>query len=111
MIPEDQRIHFSEKVVYLPDTFQANDTQRPIAERTPTRAEAGLPERGFVFCCFNNSYKISPAAFRVWLRLLARVEGSVLWLSQPDPRAADLDAAREDLAIDRARGKKRVSHP
>jgi predicted O-linked N-acetylglucosamine transferase (SPINDLY family) len=80
VVPEDQRHYYSEHVVYLPDTFQANDSKRRIAEHTPSRAEAGLPEDGFVFCSFNNSYKISPAVFDVWMRLLKAVMGSVLWL-------------------------------
>jgi len=93
-IPEQHRIHFAERVVYLPDTFQANDSGRRIAERTPTRAEAGLPERGFVFCSFNNGYKITPAVFDVWMRLLGQVEGSVLWLV-PDNDAAERNLRRE----------------
>ena len=62
--------------------FRSNDAARAIAGRTPSRAEAGLPESGFVFCCFNNSYKFSSTMFDVWMRILRAVEGSVLWLSQ-----------------------------
>jgi predicted O-linked N-acetylglucosamine transferase (SPINDLY family) len=80
VIPEDQRQYFSEHVVYLPDTFQANDSKRRIAEHAPSRAEVGLPDDGFVFCSFNKSYKISPTIFDVWMRLLKAVTGSVLWL-------------------------------
>jgi predicted O-linked N-acetylglucosamine transferase (SPINDLY family) len=68
VIPEEQQVHYAEKVVYLPDTFQPNDGTRKIAAHTPSRAEAGLPERGLVFCSFNNSYKITPAVFDVWMR-------------------------------------------
>jgi predicted O-linked N-acetylglucosamine transferase (SPINDLY family) len=81
VIPDDTRVHYSEKVVYLPESFMANDSGRRISERVPSRAEAGLPERGFVFCCFNNSYKITPDLFDVWMRLLREIEGSILWLS------------------------------
>jgi predicted O-linked N-acetylglucosamine transferase (SPINDLY family) len=88
VIPEDHHVHYSEKVVYLPDTFQANDSRRSIAERTPTRAEAGLPDDGFVFCSFNQPYKFTPAMFDVWMRLLHRVEGSVLWLQQINAASA-----------------------
>jgi predicted O-linked N-acetylglucosamine transferase (SPINDLY family) len=84
VIPEASRAHYSEKVVYLPDTYQANDTKRRIAERTPTRAQARLPARGFVYCCFNNSYKITPGMFDVWMRLLQSVKGAVLWLVARD---------------------------
>jgi len=80
VIPEDQQGLYAEKVAYLPDAYQPNDSKRRIGERTPTRAEAGLPETGFVFCSFNNNYKIAPAVFDVWMRLLRAVEGSVLWL-------------------------------
>lgn len=80
VIPEEHRAFYSERVVYLPDTYQVNDDQRRIAAQAPTRSDAGLPEDGFVFCSFNNNYKITPAVFDVWMRLLGRVPGSVLWL-------------------------------
>lgn len=80
IIPEGDERFYSEKVVRLPDTYQATDDARPISEITPTRAECGLPEKGFVFCSFNNNYKILPPTFDIWMRLLRAVEGSVLWL-------------------------------
>jgi protein O-GlcNAc transferase len=80
IIPGDQQAFYTEKIVYLPDSFMAQDSNRAIAPTVPTRREAGLPERGFVFCCFNNNYKITPPVFDVWMRLLLEVEGSVLWL-------------------------------
>ena len=79
-IPPDHRAYYLEKMASLPHTLFATDRERRIAERTPTRAEAGLPEDGFVFCSFNNSYKITPEVFDVWMRLLNKVPGSVLWL-------------------------------
>ena len=88
LIPDDQKRFYAEAVVYLPDTYQANDSKRRVAEKTPTRAEAGLPDRGFVFCCFNNNYKITPEMFDIWMRLLRKVEGSVLWLLQDNAAAA-----------------------
>jgi predicted O-linked N-acetylglucosamine transferase (SPINDLY family) len=91
VVPEHARQWYSENVVYLPDCYQVNDDQRPVAARTPTRAEAGLPPRTFVFCCFNNSYKIMPDVFAVWMRLLRQVSGSVLWLLE------DNAAARRNL--------------
>ena len=78
--PFEHQPFYTEKIVHLPDCYQVNDTKRKIAERTPTRQEAGLPETGFVFCCFNNNWKITPDVFGVWMRLLHAVEGSVLWL-------------------------------
>ena len=80
VIPEDCRNDYREKIVVLPDSYQVNDAQRPISNRRFTRSEAGLPEDAFVFCCFNNSYKITPPIFDIWMRLLRKVDGSVLWL-------------------------------
>jgi predicted O-linked N-acetylglucosamine transferase (SPINDLY family) len=80
VLPPEQRAGFSESVAYLPDSYQCNDATRPIAPDVPTRGEAGLPDTGFVFASFNNLYKITPAIFAVWMRLLRAVPGSVLWL-------------------------------
>ena len=80
VILEDQHGSYSEKIAYLPDTYQPNDTKRQIGAQVPTRAALGLPETGFVFCSFNNCYKITPAMFDIWMRLLKRIDGSVLWL-------------------------------
>lgn len=80
VIPEGDQVHYAEKIVYLPDSYQVNDTKRKISTRKFTRKELGLPTSGFVFCCFNNSYKITPATFEIWMRILKKVEGSVLWL-------------------------------
>ncbi|HXC27104.1 MAG TPA: tetratricopeptide repeat protein [Stellaceae bacterium] len=79
-IPEGEQSLYSEKVVFLPDTFLPTDATRQIPAYIPTRAEEGLPETGFVFCSFNNTYKITPPVFDLWLRLLQKVEDSVLWL-------------------------------
>jgi len=85
VVPPDQQPFFSEKLVYLPGCYQVNDSRREIAAHAPSRAECGLPEAGFVFCCFNNSYKITPEVFEVWMRLLNNVPGSVLWLLGVSP--------------------------
>jgi len=99
VIPESQQRHYSEKVVYLPDTYLPNDRARIIAQEAPNRAEAGLPVSGFVFCSFNNSYKFSPEVFDVWMRLLGAVSGAVLWLPESN------EAARRNLAREaQARG-------
>ena len=87
IIPPDQAQFFSEQVVYLPDTYQANDRKRRIGSRRPTRREAGLPEEGTVFCAFNNAYKITPPIFDLWMGLLRDVEASVLWLLGDTPAA------------------------
>ena len=94
VIPEAQKSYYSEHVVHLPESYYVNDDTRPIAAQTPARAEAGLPENAFVFCCFNNNYKITPDVFAIWMRILAGVEHSVLWLLKPNP-AAERNLRRE----------------
>ena len=88
LIPESERRFYTEQVVYLPHTYQANDSKREISERVFSRREAGLPEQDFVFCCFNNNYKITPEIFSVWMRILTQVPDSVLWLLQDNVDAA-----------------------
>ena len=80
VIPRDQHLFYTEKVAYLPHSYQANDVARPAPGATPLRQALGLPETGFVFCNFNNSYKITPNLFDIWMRLLKQIDGSVLWL-------------------------------
>jgi predicted O-linked N-acetylglucosamine transferase (SPINDLY family) len=80
LVPLDRRAHYKEKLVHLPDCYMPSDNKRAIAQ-APSRAEAGLPERGFVFCSFNTIAKVAPPMFDVWMRLLKQAEGSVLWLS------------------------------
>ena len=104
VIPESSRAYYTEKIVYLPDCYQINDSQRPIADNQPTRAKAGLPDNGFVFCCFNNSFKLTPDVFAVWMSLLKRIENSVLWLMADNSLVIkNLRARAEDLGIDAAR--------
>lgn len=78
LIPDDDRACYTESIIYMPHTYQVNDSAREISDRMFTRIEAGLPEQGFVYCSFNNSYKITAAEFDIWMRLLQRVGGSVL---------------------------------
>ena len=80
VIPEKSREFFTEKIAYLPNSYQANDNIRKISNRQFSRRELGIPENGFVFACFNNNFKIAPATFDLWARILKMVEGSVLWL-------------------------------
>lgn len=89
--PMDDQLLYSEMIVQLPHSYQPNDTKRQIAERVPTRAECHLPEDAFVFCCFNNTYKITRTFFTVWMRLLASVQNSVLWLLEAN------DSVQENL--------------
>jgi protein O-GlcNAc transferase len=80
VLPFDQQPFYTERIVHLPECYQVNDAKRLISEQTPSRTEAGLPEHGFVFCSFNNNFKINAPVFDVWMRLLRSVDGSVLWL-------------------------------
>jgi protein O-GlcNAc transferase len=87
VLPFEQQPFCTEKIVHLPDCYLVNDSKRAIADRVPPRREAGLPEQGFVFCCFNSNYKITRTMFDVWMRLLANVQGSVFWLYATNDRA------------------------
>ena len=80
VIPPEHAHSYTEKVVYLPDCYQINDSERRISDQVPSRSRLALPEDAFVFCSFNNHYKITPDVFDVWMRLLHAVDGSVLWL-------------------------------
>ncbi len=86
VIPEEHQHFYAEKIAYLPDCYLPSDPARPIAA-PPSRREAGLPDKGFVFASFNNSYKFSAAVFDIWMRLLSAIEGSVLWLPQNNASA------------------------
>jgi predicted O-linked N-acetylglucosamine transferase (SPINDLY family) len=104
LIPLESQSCYTEKVVYLPNSYQVNDRKRLISDRQFTRQELGLPENGFVFCCFNNNYKILPATFEGWMRILKAVEGSVLWLFQVNAWAVDnlkKEAEKQGIAPDR----------
>ena len=79
VVPRGQEQWYSERIVRLPHCYLPNDGRREIGI-VPTRAEAGLPEHGLVFCAFTNAFKINPPVFAIWMRLLRNVPGSVLWL-------------------------------
>jgi protein O-GlcNAc transferase len=87
VIPEEHRPFYSEEIVYLPDTYQCNDSRRRIAAHGYDRADTDLPEGAFVFCCFNGSQKIMPETFQLWMEILSTVKGSVLWLLEGHPSA------------------------
>ncbi len=104
VIPTQNQSHYTEKIVYLPDSYLVNDCRRYPVVRTFTREDLGLPDDGIVFCCFNSNYKITPFVFSSWMRILAQVKGSVLWLAkgnaesvlnlQNEARANGIDPAR-----------------
>ena len=123
VVPFEHAPFYTERIVHLPDCYQVNDTTRRIAERTPTRRDAGLPEFGFVFCCFNNNWKITSVVFTVWMQLLHKVEGSILWLIRDndgserslrnEARRRGVDPSRlvfaERLALDQHLARHRVA--
>jgi protein O-GlcNAc transferase len=105
VVPRENFPHFSEAVVWLPGSYQANDRRREIASVAPTRAECGLPEGAFVYACFNNIFKILPAMFDAWMRILHEVPDSVLWLTGS---AADTEANLRRQAASRGLDPKRL---
>jgi predicted O-linked N-acetylglucosamine transferase (SPINDLY family) len=96
-VPPAQRNHYTEHIAYLPGSYQVNDRRRPRPSTAVSRAQAGLPAQGFVFCCFNNSYKILPGIFDHWMNILRSTEGSTLWLLE------DSEVARRNLQIEAQR--------
>ena len=88
IIPPQSQAAYQEKIIYLPNSYQVNDRKRVISNTVFTKAELGLPEQGFVFCSFNNNFKILPPTFESWMRILKAVEGSVLWLYEDNETAA-----------------------
>jgi predicted O-linked N-acetylglucosamine transferase (SPINDLY family) len=88
LIPELSQANYVEKIVYLPNSYQVNDRKKVIADIQFTKNELGLPSEGFVFCCFNSNYKITPEVFNSWVKILKAVEGSVLWLFEDNPSAS-----------------------
>lgn len=89
LVPEQHRQFYKEKIVYLPDSYQVNDRLRSIGPSNCSRHILGLPEQGFVFCCFNNNWKITPDIFDLWMSILKQVDGSVLWLFKDNDAAAN----------------------
>jgi predicted O-linked N-acetylglucosamine transferase (SPINDLY family) len=104
VIPPEERRHYQERIVYLPRSYLPNDSKRVIGTPTPSRAQAGLPDRGFVFCCFNSAFKITPAMFGIWMNLLKAVEDSVLWLPAGSHASSSaLMREAESRGVDRGR--------
>ena len=113
LIPTEHQRFFSEKVIYLPNHYQAQDDISPIAKNAPSRSQLGLPEEGFVFCGINNTYKITPSEFNVWMRLLQAQKGSVLWLLESNEWAGvnlKKEAAARGIDPNRLVFAKRTAH-
>jgi len=110
--PEEAEF-YSEKIAYLPYSFQVNDRTRRISSHHFTRDELGLPANAFVFCCFNNSYKITPDVFDLWMRLLSKLDESVLWLSGSNASAVKslrAEAMRHGIGSERLIFAERTDH-
>ena len=104
VVPIEQQMNYSEKIVYLPHSYQVNDSKRKISDKQFTKKALGLPEEGFVFCSFNNNFKILPATFDSWMRILNAVDGSVLWIYVDNPTAAtNLRQEAENRGVDSKR--------
>ncbi|GGM00373.1 hypothetical protein GCM10010099_15720 [Streptomyces cinereus] len=104
LIPPHLERFYSEKIIRLPHTYQPNDRHRIIGDTVPSRAEVGLPESGFVYCCFNNPYKVMPETFSVWMRILQAVPDSVLWLLKDEPETeANLKRQASMAGVDASR--------
>lgn len=104
VVPPEQRVHYLEKILFLPNSYIPHDSTTAIADHIYSRVEVGLPPKGFVFCCFNKKYKIMPAVFDLWMRILGRVTNSVLWLSRDNEAAAErlrLEARQRGIACER----------
>jgi predicted O-linked N-acetylglucosamine transferase (SPINDLY family) len=104
LIPDDKREHYSEKIAYLPNSYQVNVKERLISDKAISRKEFGLSDNAFVFCSFNNNYKITPKTFDCWLRILQAVEGSILWVFKSNETAVkNLKKEAEFRGIDSSR--------
>jgi len=84
IIPKEQQHNYHEKIIYLPHSYQANDDKQKISNQKFSKTELGLPEKGFIFCCFNHPAKITPEIFDLWMNILNKVDDSVIWLMEFD---------------------------
>jgi predicted O-linked N-acetylglucosamine transferase (SPINDLY family) len=114
VIPESSQNFYMENIAYLPNSYQANDSKCAISDKNFTRQEFGLPEGAFVFCCFNNNYKITPHMFDCWMRILDQVPSSVLWLIEDNQSASKnlrLEAINRGISADRIIFSERIPLP
>jgi predicted O-linked N-acetylglucosamine transferase (SPINDLY family) len=103
-ITDQNREHFTEKIIQLPNSFLVNPSKRPIAQEEPSRLECGLPENGFVFCCFNSLWKLTPEVFKSWVRILQSIDDSILWLqTSGETQQKNLVQAFESESISKTR--------
>lgn len=104
IVPQELRRFYSEKIMFMPDSYQPNDDERKVASSATIRADHDLPESAFVLCCFNNSYKITSAEFDIWMRIMANRPDTVLWLlDTSEVCKANLRHAARSRGIDEVR--------
>ncbi len=111
LIPKKNQKYYSEKIVYLPNTYQPNDCTRKIPKKIFEKKELGLPEKSFVLCCFNAHYKITPSVFKIWMKLLKNNKNSILWLLEDNPTSCKnlrLEASLEGIKSERIIFAKRI---
>ena len=114
LIPKKNQKYYSEKVIYMPDTYQVNDSTKKISDKVFTRENLGLPKEGFVFCCFNQNSKLNPEIFDIWMNLLKTINNSVLWiLPQNETAAKNLqkEASMRNVNPERIIFAKRMNMP
>lgn len=114
IIPEEYQDGMQEKIMYMPNSYQVNDRSRRISTNIKTRKELGLPPSGFIFCCFNNNYKITASVMDGWVRILDSVKDSILWLYQDNPYAVEnlkKEAKKRGLDTNRLIFASRVTLP
>jgi predicted O-linked N-acetylglucosamine transferase (SPINDLY family) len=109
LIPENERQFYSEQIVHLPETYQANDSKRLFPQHKPERSGCGLPEKSFVFANFNHIHKLTPAIFRVWMRIMREVPGSVLWLLEANAQCSE--NLRREAAASGVAGERLIFAP
>jgi len=104
LIPDQYRKYYSEKIIYMPYSYQVNDNKRKADRRSFSREDCGLPEGKFIYCCFNNNFKITPNQFKAWMTILKSVEDSVLWLLEDSVEARkNLQKMAESYGIESKR--------
>jgi predicted O-linked N-acetylglucosamine transferase (SPINDLY family) len=111
VIPLESQRHYSEKIIYMPNSYQPSDTKRVKSDKLFKREQFGLPENAFVFVCFNNSYKITPQIFDIWMKILQSVNNSVLWLIETEEivcRNLKLEALKRNIDASRIVFTKRM---
>ncbi len=104
LIPEENQKFYTEKIIYMPDTYQSNDAKKIISKKKFTKTEFGLPENSFVLCCFNKNYKITPSTFIIWMNLLKNINNSVLWLIKDNTQSNEnlkIEASKNGINPDR----------